>query len=480
MFRTILRKEATELWRDGRFRWSVALTVVLFTVALIDGWQRYREASRSHLEMQRTERERWLSQGNKNPHSAAHQGIFVFRPQLATAAIDPGIDPYVGQAVHLEAHSQRLFRFRPAEDSAPARRLGELTVAATLQKIVPLLIILLAFNALAGERETGTLRQLLSTGVSPGRFAWAKAVGLSLPLVLWLVPVAVAGVLVLALGSDLEMSAQLLPRLTIAAGTYLLYFAVVLAVTLAVSAKASSSRQALIVLLVFWFANGFLLPPLVIDLARRVHPAPSALDFAASLREGKMTLPVWYEQLGNVEKHLVRQYGVKEVRELPISANGVAMVAEEDDFNRVQEERYTALYQAQQRQNRFYHAAGFLSPLLALQPLSMGLAGSDFEQHVDFALAAESYRRELVQTMNRDLVVNELEAKKTPVNFPSIIAKAYQPGRDLWEKVPPFSYKGFDLDRVLRNYRFSLVYLLLWVFGSAWLAVLAISRLEVS
>jgi ABC-2 type transport system permease protein len=80
MFRTILRKEVTELCRDGRFRWAVALTAVLFTVALIDGWQRHRDPSHSHLEMQRAERKRWLSQGNKNPHSAAHEGIFVFRP----------------------------------------------------------------------------------------------------------------------------------------------------------------------------------------------------------------------------------------------------------------------------------------------------------------------------------------------------------------------------------------------------------------
>jgi ABC-2 type transport system permease protein len=421
-----------------------------------------------------------LNQGNKHPHSAAHQGIFIFRPQLAPAAVDPGIDPYVGQAVHLEAHSQRLFRFRPAEDSAPARRLGELTAAVTLQKLVPLLIILLAFGAFAREREDGTLRLVLGAGVPAGILGRAKAAGLMLPLLLLLVPIAIVGVLALLLGSNNAISVPLLPRLALGAAAYLLYFVIFVAVTLAVSARAGTSRQALTFLLVFWFGNCLLLPPVVIDLARRVHPAPTALDFAASLREGKMQLPVWYEQLGSIERELLQQYGKKDVTELPISAAGVAMVAEEDDYNAVQERLYRSLYTAHLGQNRFYAAAGFLAPMLALQPLSMGLAGTDFEQHADFALAAESYRREFVQMMNQDLITNELEHKKTPLPYPGVTTKFYQPGRELWETVRPFSYGFFGTGRVLQNHWLSLLYLGGWALGSLLFAAREISQLKES
>jgi ABC-2 type transport system permease protein len=45
---------------------------------------------------------------------------------------------------------------------------GELTGATVLQLLVPLLIVMLSFDALAGERESGTLRQLMSLGVRAG------------------------------------------------------------------------------------------------------------------------------------------------------------------------------------------------------------------------------------------------------------------------------------------------------------------------
>jgi ABC-2 type transport system permease protein len=47
------------------------------------------------------------------------------------------------------------------------QRFSPLSMAFGLQILVPLLIVLLAFSAFTGERERGTLRQLLSIGVQP-------------------------------------------------------------------------------------------------------------------------------------------------------------------------------------------------------------------------------------------------------------------------------------------------------------------------
>jgi hypothetical protein len=85
----------------------------------------------------------------------------------------------------------------------------------------------------------------------------------------------------------------------------------------------------------------------------------------------------------------------------------------------------------------------------------------------------------MVQTMNRDLVVNDLESKRTAFRYSSIIDKMYQPGRELWEKVPSFQYEFFHLGRVLANYSLSLLYLAMWTVGSVWLAARNIARLEV-
>jgi ABC-2 type transport system permease protein len=478
MITIIARKECKELLRDGRFWLAAAVLMLLLGFAFLTGSQNYREAIHQHAHMQQTERERWLNQGNKNPHSAAHQGIFVFRPQILLGAADPGIDPYVGRAVHLEAHRQRLFRYRPAEDAHSSRRFGELTAAAILQKLIPLFVILLSYAAFVGEREGGTLRQLLSLGVRPHQVAWGKTLGLTLPLSMLLIPAAVAGAIALLFHSPIGPAVALTPRFILMTGVYLLYFAIFVGITLVVSAVASSSRQALAVLLGIWFVACVMFPPMVTDFAQRVYPAPGALDFGAALREGKLTLPVWYEQLGSVERRLLKQYGVSRTEELPVDAQGMAMVEEEDDFNRVQDRLFGDLYQAYRSQNRLAQFATMLNPALAVQSLSMGLAGTDLEQHLDFALAAERYRQKMVQLMNRDIAVNGLEKNRTPVAFPGLLAKSYQPGRELWETVPPFTYTFFNSGRVLSNYRISLVFLVLWTLVVAACGVRLISRLK--
>jgi ABC-2 type transport system permease protein len=253
----------------------------------------------------------------------------------------------------------------------------------------------------------------------------------------------------------------------------------VLSIALYVSAKASTARRALVTLFGLWFVACLLAPPLATDLGQRLYPAPTALEFAAALREGKMTLPIWYEQLGGVERRLFAQYGTKNVEELPVSANGIAMVEEEDDFNRVQEEHFGRLYRAHRDQNRVYRWAGLLAPSIAVHSLSMGLAGSDFDQHADFALQAEAYRRDLVQTMNRDLIQNDFERNRTAIRIPGLVGKTYQPGRELWEKVPPFTYSFRSVASVLTTHAPSLASLGLWLLLAVAAAARSVSRLEV-
>src|SRR5690606_21119532 len=114
-------------------------------------------------------------------------------------------DPYVGVAVFLEAHQQHTARHRPIADATAARRLGELSVAAGLQTLVPLLIVTLASGAIVGERERGTLAQIIGAGVSRGALGCGKFLGCALPLVAVLAPIA----LVVAAGAMMSGTAGL-------------------------------------------------------------------------------------------------------------------------------------------------------------------------------------------------------------------------------------------------------------------------------
>jgi ABC-2 type transport system permease protein len=280
MIGTIARKEMLEMIRDGRFRWSAVMTLCLLMGSIALGWQHYREVSSQHEIARRETREQWLKQGDKNPHSAAHYGVYAFKPKMPLSLVDPGVDPYVGVAAWLEAHKQNEFKFKPAQDSTALQRLGELTGATVLQLLIPLVIILLTFTAFASEREMGTLRQLLSLGVNRSDLAWGKALGVASALALLLIPATVIGVAGLALTSENGSLSESWSRMGLLAIGYLVYFACFIGVSLAVSAWSRSSRVALIAMLGFWIFNGLIAPKAVTDIARRLYPTPSALEFA--------------------------------------------------------------------------------------------------------------------------------------------------------------------------------------------------------
>jgi ABC-2 type transport system permease protein len=450
----IARKELTEMFRDGRFRVLAAVVLAVSVVSLLAGWRHYADVNSQHEVAQAATREQWLGQPKKNPHSAAHYGVYAFKPKSQLAIVDTGIDPYMGVAVWLEAHKQNEFKYRPAQDRTAVQRFGEMTAAETLQVLIPLFIVLMTFSAFAGEREQGTLRQILSLGVSRRDLALGKALGVATALGLILLPATVVGVMALVLTSEGGLLAGDPARAVWLAVSYIAYFAVVIAISLAVSARVRSSRLALVVLLTFWFANGLVASRAISDLASALHPTPSAVEFQKALERDLNDPDEMQRRLDQRKADLFRQYDVTTMDALPVAFSGISLQEGEEHGNEVFDHHYGQLFTQYEKQNRVHHLGALVAPMLAVRALSMGLAGTDFEQHRHFIGAAEDYRRDIQRVMNGDIVSNQ---KKGEV---------YLAGRELWERVPDFDYEAPSTSWVLGNQRWSLVILGVWVVVS--------------
>jgi ABC-2 type transport system permease protein len=469
---TIARKELTELLRDGRFRWAAGIVFALLAVSLVLGWSRHVRLRAERDSAQTAMRHQWLDQGEKNPHSAAHFGIYAFRPQDVLALFDQGIDPYVGTAVWLEAHKQNHFGYKPSADSTLAERFGQLTAAMVLQALLPLVLIALAFSSFAGEQEQGTMRQLLSLGIPRGTLAAGKAAGVAAALGLLAVPAAIAGGLSLAaLGSSPAGSAM--PRVLLLAAAYSAYLLTFVLLALAISAMFRSSRPALLVLLALWTLN-LLAPRLASDTARRLYPTPSSLQFssqvAADMRLGIDGHNPEGRRADELKQRTLAKFGVNRIEDLPVNFSGIALQEGEEYGYKVFDRRYAELWGAFERQNAVHLAGAVISPLLAMRAFSMGLAGTDWSHHRHFAEAAESYRRMMVNRMNHELIAHGLN--------PDYSKNAR--GRELWEQIPDFSYSPPSLSWVLTRQTSSLVLLMGWLGASCLAVVGAIGRLRVS
>jgi len=240
---------------------------------------------------------------------------------------------------------------------------------------------MLAFSAFTAERESGTLKQLAALGVPMAQLMRGKALGTAAALGVVVVPATVLGVLALALGAGFSRGFDDLLRFGAMVAVYLVYFLVVLVITLAVSARARSSRAALLTLLAFWTVNSLIAPRAVTDLARRVHPTTSSFAFqqavADDLANGIDGHNPADARRKAVEAKALKEYGVLTLDALPVNFDAIAMQESEEYGNQVFDKHFNGLYDRYRAQNSLTQLGAAVAPLLAVRSLSMGLAGTD-------------------------------------------------------------------------------------------------------
>jgi ABC-2 type transport system permease protein len=323
-----------------------------------------------------------------------------------------------------------------------------------LQIFLPLFIVLMTFSAFTGEREQGTLRQLLSLGVGPHALALGKALGISAALGLILLPATAVAVAALALSTQGGLISDDPARGVLLGATYLAFFGVLIAISLAVSMRARSSRVALVVLLTFWFANSLVASRAASDLAGWLYPTPSAIEFQKAMEADLNDPEEMQVRLDRRRAELLKQYNVNTVDALPIAFSGVSMQEGEEHGNEVFDTHYGRLHDRYEQQNRVYQLGGMLAPMLAVRSLSMGLAGTDYQQHRHFAAAAEEYRRGIQRVMNGDIAAHQKPGQ------------AYLADGTLWAQVPELSYEAPPASWVVGHYAISVWLLALWTLAS--------------
>jgi ABC-2 type transport system permease protein len=415
-------------WRAPLVCGFLAVALVFTTLYGVRDYRYWRSSSTTTAEAEYT---RWINQGNKSSHSAAHFGQFVFPARLPLSALENGTVPYAGAFVFLEAHTQKLPQFRPAEDRSFLFRFVNADAGFILEALVPLAIVLLLFGAVAGERENGTLQQLLASGISLRTVAAGKMLAAALALSVVIIPYFLfAGSWIF---SQSERPSDDAARLVIAIAAWGACWAGLAAFVVLVSALARSAKQALLWLLPAWIALCFVAPPAAAWLSGVFFPSMDGLTFAAAIQSDRYTLPVWYERLDATEKRLLAKYSATDLKALPVSPAGIAMVEDEEAYDRLQERRFAELYGVWEGQSDSYGLMGLPAPPLAASSVAMAMAGTDIPHSRHFAAAAERYRQYLVQAMNAAMISGQ-----RPDALPYV--PGYTPGAELWRTIRKFEY----------------------------------------
>lgn len=462
---SLIRLEFSLLLRERRVRWIAAALCALMAMTFGISFKEATRTADEATRMTTTERARWLNQDPKNPHSAAHYGLWVFKPASPLATLDPGIEPYVGRMIRIEAHRYNDALYRSAQERSPLSRAGLSTVADVSQLLVPLAALMLSFAAFAADRERGTLRLALGNGIAPGRLLSARfgALAVATALIVGAPALALGAISIATLDSEGWRS---WPRLLLWTSTQVGYAMFFLLVGSFASLVAKTSRAALTIGLLTWVALCIVLPRLTTAAIESVAPTPS---YAATRAKIEQQIKLYNRADLHQERQdaILQRYGVASTAELPIDLRGAMMHDREQHDYSVFDRELGDFFARLAQQDRLHGWAGLASPLLAMQAASAGLAGSDFRRHSDFLRAAENYRRVLSDAMNLDLVAH-----------PSKGGLAYLAARDVWKKVPPFVYEPAPFAQALREIATPLSLLAIWVAAATVAVAFAAQRVK--
>ena len=281
-----------------------------------------------------------------------------------------------------------------------------------VQVVLSLFAILFTYDAVSGERETGTLRLALSNPVGRARYLLAKLTGAWLGLVLPLsIPVALA-ILMMLLGG-VPLGAADGGRLVGILGVSLLYFTFFVVLGIFVSSLTRRSSDAFLLSLVTWVVLVLIVPQVAVTAASRFVHAPSIAEVEGQ-RSAKAK-EIWAKEIATVEAHardlegslaglspeeqqaLARRESSGEWNQEVRLGNVQKQIDEADA--RLKED----LRSRQATQRRVAFTLARVSPAGAYQLAVMSLAGTDPEMKDRYEATMNDYRDAFVEFKARKM-----------------------------------------------------------------------------
>ncbi|PAM91651.1 ABC transporter permease [Flavobacterium sp. IR1] len=434
---------------------------LLLLYAAFSGWENYTNQNETSEKYQHESREDWLKNPDKNPHRMAHYGNFAFRKSTPLSVFEFGMEPFFGNAIFLEAHKQNTANFSEAGFSNSMLRFGEISIAMVLQILLPLLIFFLGFNAIATERENGTLKLLLSQGISWKQLLLGKTLGIAAVILLLFIPTIIILVMLWLVLQNFSISADETIKMLLFILFHFIYLMFFCFIAVLISASSKTSKNALISLIGIWLLFTIILPRTTQAIGAYLYEAPSKIQFQSNiekdiLKQGDSHNPndPHYKA---IKDSLLLVYKVDSVQKLPFNYSGFIMTEGEKISANIYNKHLETLLKVYEQQNSFSKAVSFFNPYISIKNLSMGLSNTDYDSYIDFQKQAEAYRYDMAQKMNALQIKYISNKKPGPNDKPLTIDKEH------WAEVDEFQYQPKGIVAVLKSEMISIISIILWI-----------------
>ena len=353
--RAILWRELSDHLQSLRFSIGLVLIVGLFVVSAVSWNIRYeRESSAYQIAAGRAA---WILVPSARPggDNLALGGAEIWRPSSPLGFVAGGHDRSLPN--HVRA-SEGGVRLEQRGDSNPLLVRRDLDWAFIIGFLGSLLALLLSHDAIAGEKETGTLRQTLANPVPRDTILLGKYLGIQATVTVPIVLGAALALLIMVLAGETEMSAHVCIPLVPAVLGGLVCVSAFTWLGLFVSSRTTNASLALMASLVVWSLFAVFLPSSGGLIGNRLVPVESHSDLQRDLKR------IWRSR----------------------SENSGALVARAREHHR----------QQLLRQLEVAQAATQASPVAAFRYLGEAVSGTGVNHYRFFLSQVEDYRRLLL------------------------------------------------------------------------------------
>ena len=202
MLYTLIRQEILTLMMSARFLAAVVITLLLVvanTIVLID---EHKNRVTSYSQQEQVHHEKAIA-----AETYSQLELFVERPPNPLSLFSAGLDKRIGTTVEIY-HGEV-----PTISSISARNLenpylnlfSQIDLVSIFQVVLSLLALLFAYDAIAGDWESGTLRLVISHPVRRGAILFGKYIAAMICLLLPVLMSLLMVMLQLSLASAIQL-----------------------------------------------------------------------------------------------------------------------------------------------------------------------------------------------------------------------------------------------------------------------------------
>lgn len=293
--RTLIGKEIIETVLDLRFVVAAVLCLVLIPLGTYVSVEDYEQRLAGYEQQFQTYRQRHATPKGPVVGKEKAQG---FRPPSVLSIFASGLDSFVPDKVITSPSG--LFRTvkEPEIDNPQSLIFGKADWLFIVTFIVSLVALIFTYNAISGEKETGTLRLMIANAIPRHRILLSKLVGKYIAL---LIPFGLSALIALLV---LEIS----PRVSITSAPVGPAFLVILAVTLlfvlsmvslgiCISAFTRHSMGSMVLLFFVWALFVLGVPKICPMIAEAIYPIQGEAGISFAKRTAREDFARQFEQI---------------------------------------------------------------------------------------------------------------------------------------------------------------------------------------